>query len=504
MTSAAKPEKTVVVIGAGLGGLSAAIALASEGFAVEVIEKNAKVGGKLNVIEKDGFTFDLGPTILTMPHVFRALFERAFRRFEDYVAIQPVRPHWRNFFEDGTTLDLSPDPEQMRQELRKLGPDVAPQFERFLHYSQRLGKLVDSGYFALGLDGFWDVIRHYGLLGSLSGFDIFRTMNQGVRRFVKDDKLADILNYFANYAGSSPYDAPAVMNLLPYIQFGYGVWYVRGGMYRLAEGLRRLAEDLGVRVRLNTEVEEIQYKGNRATALRLADGSVLSFDIVVSNMEVIPTYQWLIKGGDAEVRRLQKFAPSCSGLVMHLGIDRTYPLLAHHNFFYSQEPWEQFKAIYHDNGLPDDPTVYVAMPTRTDPSQAPKGCEVLKILAHVPALDPQHPLRDEDYLAFRERVLLKLDRMGLTGLRAHIVCEETWTPLDIQTQYYSNQGSLFGVVANRKLNRGFKAPQRSQRFSNLYFVGASVNPGGSMSMVALSGQLVRDKILADLRREARG
>jgi len=492
-------KQHIVVIGAGLGGLSAAISLATEGFSVDLLEKNDKVGGKLNILEKDGFTFDLGPSILTMPHIFQALFDRAGKNMADYINIQTVEPHWRNFFEDGSTLDLSSDPERMKQELDKLGPNTAKEFEAFLAYSKKLCEITEQGYFEHGLDSFWELLKHYGPVRSLLEFDVFRSMDQGVRRFIKDPKLVDVLNYFIKYVGSSPYDAPALMNLLPYIQFGYGLWYVKGGMYGIAEGLQKLAEELGVNIRVNSEVAEIQHKAGRATAVRLLDGTVIAADIVVSNMEVIPAYKKLLNN-EKEAKRLQRFEPSCSGLVLHLGVDTIYPQLAHHNFFYSDHPREHFNAVFHDNKLSDDPTIYLVAPVKSDLTQAPPGCEIIKILPHIPHLNPEQPLTAEDYAALRERVLIKLERMGLTDLRKHIVCEEYWTPIDIEQRYYSNQGSIYGVVADRFKNLGFKIPQRSKDISNLYFVGGSVNPGGGMPMVTLSGQLVRDKILADLKR----
>ncbi len=489
----------IVVIGAGLGGLSAAISLATEGFSVEIVEKNDKVGGKLNIMEKDGFTFDLGPSILTMPHIFDALFTRASKNREDYVRFEKVEPHWRNFFEDGAVIDLTPDKEAMRKELDKLGPSAADEFERFMAYSKKLCTETEAGYFAKGLDTFWELIRCYGPIRSLLSFDVFRSMNQGVRRFISDPKLVDILNYFIKYVGSSPYDSPALMNLMPYIQFEYGLWYVHGGMYGLAQAMERLALELGVNIRLNAEVTEIRREGNRATAICLADGQVLPADIVVSNMEVIPAMQKLLYSKENELKKMQRFEPTCSGLVLHLGVDRIYRQLAHHNFFYSDHPRHHFDAIFHSHTLSDDPTIYLVAPCKSDPKQAPSGCEIIKVLPHIPHLDPNKPLSPEEYLAFRERVLIKLERMGLTDLRKHIVTEEYWTPHDIQARYYSNQGSIYGVVADRFKNLGFKAPQRSNQLNNLYFVGGSVNPGGGMPMVTLSGQLVRDKILTDFK-----
>jgi len=450
------------------------------------------------VLEKDGFTFDLGPSILTMPHIFRKLFERAGKNMDDYVSIQTVEPHWRNFFEDGSTLDLSSDPVVMKQELSKLGANSVKEFEQFLAYSKQLCEVTEEGYFAHGLDSFWELLKYYGPIKSLQAFDVFRSMDQGVRRFIKAPKLVDVLNYFIKYVGSSPYDSPALMNLLPYIQFGYGLWYIKGGMYGMAQGLQKLAVELGVNIQVNAEVAEIQHERECASAVRLVDGRVIPADIVVSNMEVIPAYKALMKGQEQEIRRLEKFAPSCSGLVLHLGVDTIYPQLAHHNFFYSGHPREHFKAIFHEHRLSEDPTIYLVAPCKSDPSQAPRGCEIIKILPHIPHIDPDKPLSADDYAAMRERVLIKLERMGLTDLRKHIVCEESWTPIDIQAKYYSNQGSIYGVVADRFKNLGFKNAQRSRVLNNVYFVGGSVNPGGGMPMVTLSGQLVKDKILADL------
>lgn len=492
-------NKRVVVIGAGLGGLSAAIALASEGFVVELVEKNDKVGGKLNIMTKDGFTFDLGPSILTMPQVFEALFTRAGKNMHDYVGIETVTPHWRNFFEDGTVVDLTPDEQEQRREFEKLGPKTADEFARFMAYSKQISDTVEAGYFAKGLDSFWELVKFYGVRRSLQNFDVFRSMDQGVRRFISNPKLVEILNYFIKYVGSSPYDSPALMNLLPHIQAEYGLWYVKGGMYGMAQAMERLAIELGVNIRLNSEVTQIEQQNQRATAVKLKDGSVLAADIVVSNMEVIPAMQQLLNSPAKALKKMQRFEPSCSGLVLHLGVNRIYPQLAHHNFFYSDQPEQHFDAVFHKHTLSEDPTIYLVAPVKTDPSQAPEGCEIIKILPHIPHLDPEKPLSAEDYLALRERVLIKLERMGLTDLRQHIVTEEYWTPLDIQARYYSNLGSIYGVVADRKKNLGFKAPQRSDELSNLYFVGGSVNPGGGMPMVTMSGQLVRDKILADLK-----
>lgn len=485
--------KQVIVIGAGLGGLSAAISLAQAGYRVAIHEKNARIGGKLNLLQAQGYTFDLGPSILTMPHLFERLFERSGKRMRDYIPIRPLRPHWRNFFEDGTVVDLDPDPARMAAEARKVGEDPA-NIERFLRYAGDLYDLINAGYFEQGLDTADDFARFYGLW-KFPKFDLLRTMHGGVKRFLKTRTMQDVFDYFIKYVGSSALHAPAFMNCLPAIQFRHDLWYVDGGLYGIALGLQRLLDELGVVVHLGSEVTEVRRDGTRVTGL-VANGTFHAADIIVSNMEVIPAYERLLREDETLLRSLDKYEPACSGLVLELGLDRQYPQLAHHNFFFSRDQRTHFKTVFRKRELPPDPTIYLVAASRTDPTVAPPGCDGLKILPHIPPIDPDRPLQREDYLAFKDRVIEKLERMGLENLRRHVVFEHCWTPIDIQQQYYSNRGSIYGVVSDRFKNLAFKAPKQSTKYPNLFFVGGSVNPGGGMPMVILCGQNVARKVVA--------
>jgi len=485
--------KKVAVVGAGLGGISSAISLAQAGYAVEVYEKNAQIGGKLNVLTSEGYTFDLGPSILTLPHYFERLFELSGKRMSDYFTIFPVRPHWRNFFEDGTVIDLVPEWEAMAAEARKAGED--PEAVRaFLDYASRLYDLVEEGYFAEGLDTVGEVFRHYGLVKSIR-LDPLRTMHGGVARFLKTDHFRHIFDFFIKYVGSSAHAAPAVMNCLPTIQFRHDLWYVEGGLYNIARGLGRLMKELNISVHLDSEVTSIEKARSRVTGLVVKGKGSIAADIVVSNNEVIPTYRDLLGEDDTFLRTLRRFEPSCSGLVLELGLDRTYPQLAHHNFFFSRNPRGHFDSVHRKKVLPEDPTIYLVAASKTDPTVAPQGCDCLKILPHIPHLVPERPLAPEDYQQFRDLVVHKLERMGLEGLSGHIVCEHMWTPVDIQRQYHSNRGSIYGVVCDRMKNFALKAPKQSNRYRNLFFAGGSVNPGGGMPMVILSGQNTCQRIV---------
>lgn len=489
--------RNVVVVGAGLGGISAAATLAAEGYQVTLLEKNERIGGKLNVKLLDGFSFDLGPSIIILPHLFARLFERAGKRMEDYVTLQELPLQWRSFFEDGSTIDLHSDMRMMEKELEKLGEEAAGYWD-FVEYSRRLYKFAEVAYLERGSDTVREIIGGHGLREVLSGTDLFSTtMDKGVGRHIKHPHLRDMLNFFVKYVGSSAYAAPALLNLLPYSQLGYGLWYVQGGMYKLARAYQRLLEELGVTIRVNAEVVEIPREGELVRGVRLADGEVLGADVVVSNMEVIPAYQRLLgEGSSLMMKRYEyMYEPAASGLVVHLGVKHHYPQLEHHNFFFSADPKEFLDQIHRRKELPTDPTIYLVCPTRTDRSLAPEGHEIIKILPHIPYVQDK-PYTAADYEALKQRVYDKLERMGLTDLRKHTVVEDVLTPDDIQRMYYSNRGAIYGVVADWKRNFALKAPKQSERYKNLFFVGGSVNPGGGTPMVVLSGQQAAKRVNA--------
>jgi diapolycopene oxygenase len=493
---AARTQK-VVVIGAGLGGISAAISLATEGFPVALYEKNPRIGGKLNVAEKGGYHFDLGPSIIILPHLFRRLFEHAGKRMEDYVQLDRLEPQWRSFWEDGTVLDLFSDTALMEAELNRLPGGGTGYFE-FLEYSRNLYRVAEESYLERGADGPLEVFRGHNPVKLLRDLDAFATMDEGVGRYVREPHLRNMLDFFVKYIGSSSFDAPAMLNLLPWSQLAYGLFYVRGGMYNLARGYERLLRELDVEIHCDTEVVEITHRDRRVDGVRLADGTHVPADLVVSNMEVVPAYQRLLRDDGLLTKAYERiFEPAASGIVVHLGLDTTYPQLRHHNFFFSRDQFHHFEQIHRRKELPDDPTIYLVCPTRTDPAVAPAGRDLIKILPHIPyRQDP--PYTAADYTALKERVYDKLERMGLTDLRRHIVVEDMLTPDDLERMYYSTKGAIYGTVSHRLKNFALKAPKRSARYRGLYFVGGSINPGGGTCMVVLCGQKVRDLILRDL------
>lgn len=492
----AKLEKSVIVIGGGLGGLSAAISLAQKGYAVSLYEKNDHIGGKVNRLEKDGFGFDLGPSILTMPHIFDKLFQGSGKRMEDYVPIVRLEREWRSFFPDGTVLDLYHDLDLMERENPALSHKDMKEYYALLKYAQRIYKTTEHSYLKEGFESPKEAVAQNGILATLTGFDLTSTMYSAISKRISNPYLRDMLSYYVKYVGSSPYSAPAVLNMMIYMQHAQGCWYVKGGTHKLAEGLTKLAQEAGVKIHTGLGViRALTSEDQQIVGVELEDGSFRTADYYVSNMEVIPFYKKMVAADENFVADLKrKYEPASSGLVLHLGVKKTYPFLNHHNFFFSENLHEQMEKVFEKHELPDDPTIYLVNVNKTDPTQAPEGHENIKILPHIPYIQ-DNPFTPEDYVKFEEIVLDKLERMGMHGLRENIVTRDVWTPHDIERVYGSDRGAIYGTVSDKKRNGGFKHKKQSELYDNLYFVGGTVNPGGGMPMVTLSGQQVSDKIV---------
>jgi diapolycopene oxygenase len=383
----------------------------------------------------------------------------------------------------------------MKEHLANLGPDVYKQFREFLDYSEKQYDVLANGYFDAGLDNTWDFMKFYDL-SAVFKIDFFHSMHGSIAKYIKEPHLVDVMDYFIKYVGSSAYNAPGFMNMMPTIQFRYDLWYVPGGMYNIAIGFNKYMHELGIKINLNSEVNEIRKNGNKVEGI-VVNGEFHKADIIVSNMEGIPAYKKLLHEDESFMKKMNRFEPACSGLVLDIGLDIQYPQLAHHNFLFSGDQKHHFDIVFNKKQLPPDPTIYMVDASKSDPTVAPAGCSGLKILPHIPYIDEKNPLTREDYMNFKEIVIDKLERMGLTDLRKHIVYEHVLTPLDIEAMYYSNKGSVYGVVSDLKKNFAFKLPKKSKKYKNLYFVGGSVNPGGGMPMVLLSGQNTCKKILED-------
>lgn len=493
-------SEKAVVIGGGLGGLSVAISLANRGFEVSLFEKNDHLGGKLNRKEIEGFTFDLGPSILTLPHIFETLFKEAGREMADYVSIFELETHWRNFFEDGTVFDFLKTYNATAAHLETKFPGITPKFMQYVQYIKEQYRICKAGYFDKGIDSFWGMFRGTNLIDLLFKLDIYSSMHKRNTRFFGDTHLRDAFDYFIKYVGSSPLDSPGFMNLLQGVQFEDGLWYVEGGLFALSEALQKLAKDVGVALHTGSAVTKIITEEREATGIVVNGTSEVYADVIVSNMEVIPALRELTTTSLKRVSKLEKrFPPACSGLILHLGTNKKFDQLAHHNFFYAKNQSHHFKRVFHRGLLPDDPTLYVVAVTRSDPAQAPEGYDNIKILPHIPPLNPDKPIPMEKYDELADICIDKMERMGCVGLRESIVVQDLWTPHDIEAHYRSNRGAIYGVNSVHLKNFALKAPKKSHDFDGLYFVGGSVNPGGGMPMAVLSGINAAKLITGELK-----
>lgn len=497
-------QEHIIVVGAGLGGLATAIRLAAKGRRVLVLEKNERVGGKLNLVEEQGYSFDTGPSLLTMPWVIEELFAAAGRRLADYLDIQQIDPTCRYTWPDGTSFDAYQRLPQLLQEIERLNPaDVAGLLD-FLAYSARIYQLVADRFMLRPFDGLRDLFTP-ALLRNGWRIDALRSVDAAVRQHFQSPYLRQVFNRYTTYNGSSPYLSPATFNVIAYIEFAQGGWYIRGGIYQLAQALATLAGELGVEIRTASEVAEIRVHGGQARGVRLRCGTELTADRVVINADPrysyagIPGRRALLPGRPQTAARLQQLEPSCSGFILLLGVDRIYEQISHHNIFFSQDYRREFQAIFERRVPAPDPTVYIAASCLSDIERAPPGHMNLFVLVNAPSWDGRINWEREK-TGYRDLILRKLARMGLADIEQHIVYEQIWTPADVQERYNAAGGAIYGLASNNALAAFLRPPLRARGIGRLYFVGGGTHPGGGIPLVLLSGRAVVERMLADSHR----
>ncbi len=495
----------IAVVGGGLGGLAAACTLAARGHAVELFEKNSWLGGKAAILEDRGFRFDMGPTILTLPHVLGRVFAEAGRRMEDHLDLRRLDPQWRCFFDDGSVLDLREDVAGMADEIAAQDPSDGGGYRDFMALSRRLHGISERFFFWRSVEDLRDTMSLRGNFDRATMMDIANlrmgaTVAGTIRRRIRDPKVAQMLDHFVQYVGSSPYGSPAVLCGIAHMQTEFGVWYPMGGTRAVPAALEALARDLGVQIHTGLGVRRIVARDGRAVAVETDDGANVPVSAVVSNMDSVRTYRELVGGTPAaQFARRWKREPACSGVVLYLGLDRAYEHLLHHDFVFSRDPEEEFDFIYRRGDPAPDPTCYIAAPARTEPGVAPPGGEALYILVHTPYLRPHH-----DWTAmlptYRRVILDKLARCaGMADLERRIVVEHVLTPADIHARYRVLDGAIYGLASHGRFMGAFKPGNRSRDLAGLYLAGGAAHPGPGMPMVLMSGWIAADSLDHDVR-----
>ena len=527
----------VAVVGSGLAGLAATCVLAARGYQVTLFEKNEWYGGKAAVHEAEGYRFDMGPTILTLPSVLKRIFHEAGRRMEDYLELLPLDPQWRCFFENqesssgltvssdqqanlaglqrGTSgievLDLVADVKQMKHHLEKFtgNASIAQGYEKFIKVSEQLHRVSDRFFFYRSIGGLKDTMEVGGafsasVLKDVVSLRMGRSVASVVRSHVPDARVAQMMDHFTQYVGSSPYQSPAVLCGIAHMQTEEGIWYPVGGTRAVPDALAKLAMELGAEIRLSTDVKKIETSGKRVTGVTLENGETIPFDAVVSNCDAVRTYEELLQGTPQSkkfVRKSQHEA-ACSGIVLYLGLNRRYEQLLHHNFVFSRDPKEEFDWIYGKGEPAPDPTAYVCAPVISESGVAPAGGEALYVLVHTPYLRSHHDWK-RMFPEYREVILDKLERAaGMNGLRDAIVHESSLTPEGIHKRYRVLNGAIYGLASHGKFLGAFKPGNRRGDLAGLYLAGGAAHPGPGMPMVMMSGWIAADSLDSDFAGSA--
>lgn len=485
--------KSAVVIGAGIAGIAAAIRLAVKGYAVDVFEANTYPGGKLTTIDLlnpagDQYRFDAGPSLFTLPELVNDLFRLAGENPADYFDYIRLPEICRYFWDDGTRLTAWSDTEAFAQAVEETLGEPAAHVRDFLADSAFKYGITESLFLqdSLHKAGTWLNRRAFKGYLTIPRLGLFGTMNGANRRTFSNPKLVQLFNRYATYNGSDPYQTPALLNIIPHLEYNIGAYFPKKGMVDITNALTALARRLGVRFQFGTPVQRILVDNGKAVGVQVA-GVEKRYGVVVSNMDVTPTYRKLLADQPAPERTLKQ-PRSSSGLIFYWGIRRTFPELDMHNIFFSNDYRTEFDYLFNRRDrIYDDPTIYLNVTSKHKPDDAPAGCENWFILLNAPANEGQD--WDTIIAETRQQVIRKLSHNLGVDVGALIECEAILDPRTIESRTSSAQGALYGTASNNRFAAFLRHPNFSSRIGNLYFVGGSVHPGGGIPLCLLSAKI---------------
>ncbi len=486
------PRKNALIIGAGIAGIATAIRLAVKGYDVAIFEANSYPGGKLSEFEKDGFRFDAGPSLLTMPQYIDELFMLADKKPTDYFSYQKLDVVCNYFYEDGSYIKASADEDKFIAELSKATDEPETAIKKYAENSRRIYNITNHVFLERSLHRLktylsWNAI---GSILHLPQIDAMRTMHKANTSFFRDQRAVQFFDRYATYNGSNPFSAPATLNVIPHIEQHFGAYFPDGGMYNIVISLVKLAESLGVKFHYNFPVEEIVLDGRKVKGIKV-NGELHEADIVVSNMDVWFTYHKLLKDRPKlHPQKILQQERSSSALIFYWGINKQFPQLDLHNIFFSADYKTEFDHIWQQKDIYHDPTVYLNISSKYKPDDAPARCENWFVMINVPANTGQ----DWDQLIAdaRKNIVAKLNRLLGEDISPLIVNESVLDPRGIESRTSSYQGSIYGTSSNSQFAAFLRHANKSSKIDGLYFCGGSVHPGGGIPLCLLSAKIVSD------------
>jgi phytoene desaturase len=495
-----RPNQKVVIVGAGPGGLAAAILLARSGVDVTVVERRDVVGGRTSTMERNGFKFDTGPTFFLYPRVLREIFSVAGRDLDEEVPMYRLDPHYRLVFGAGGELLATPDLERMERAIAQLSPDDARGFHRF--FCDNRNKLQKFTPFLESPFESWRDLAKLDMLKLLPLLRPWRSLDTDLRRHFKDERIRLGFSFQSKYLGMSPFTCPSLFSILSFLEYEHGVFHPVGGCGAVTSTMARIAEELGARVLLNERVEEMIFAGRKCTAVRTAN-RMLPADAVVVNADFAQAMQHLVPNSIRRRwtdSRIEKKRFSCSTFMLYLGIEGCYDEVSHHTIYLAKDYRQNLRDIEELHQLSDDPSFYVQNACVTDPSLAPKKMSTLYVLLPV-THEHRNVNWDTQQAGFRSLALQQLGKIGIEDLERRIRFEKVVTPADWRSEFALHKGSTFSMAHNLRQMLHLRPHNRFEDLDRVYLVGGGTHPGSGLPVIFESARITARLLLEDLKVE---
>lgn len=485
-------KQQAAIIGSGIGGIASAIRLAAKGYDVQVFEQAPRPGGKLSERRQDGFRFDTGPSLFTLPELVTELFTLCGKDPDKYFRFATLNSSCKYFWEDGTTINAWSDREAFATEVEEQSGVGRQKVIRFLEKSRRLYDITHEVFLfnSFNKPANFLLPSYRKALLHLHELNAFTTMHKKNSSWFGDERIVQLFDRYATYNGSNPYKTPATLNIIPHLEHNVGAFFPERGMYSTVDSLCRLAREMGVRFHFDSPVEQVLMKGKAATGLQVG-GSKLPFHAIVSNVDIVPFYEKLLPSMKLPGKQL-KLERSTSALIFYWGVRGHFPNLSLHNILFSKDYEEEFQDLFARKTIHGDPTVYLFISARQVPADAPKGHENWYVMINV----PENTGQDWDELIARARtdIQAKIHRVLGIDIQKHIISESFADPRSIEKDTGSHRGSLYGLSSNNRLAAFYRHPNFKKSLKKLYFTGGSVHPGGGIPLCLASAKIIDKEI----------